>query len=207
MGGWVVVYSDDRELDVLGINYQRERQVRSGKLKLLKTGTGKVPTATALAGYLSSSLRTGSRTQPPQVISVGLAQTSEWTFVGQTVTPWSAIDRDMTPSELTARGIEPFPLVKLDSPLVQQGIASGDSMNVTSAEVTRFRERDIHLFDVDSHAVGWVSIRCLAGRAKSVRFVTHEVGTTPKSWEKTYVQACKELTAQVLQLTAEGTDA
>ena len=202
MTGWVVVYSDDRELDVAGINYQRERMIRSGKLKLLKTGSGKVPAATALAGYLTSSLRTGSRTQPPQVVSVGLAQTSEWTFVGMTVEPYTAIDLDMTPQELVNRGIEPHPVVKLQG-LPPTAIASGDSMNISSEQMMRLREREVYLMDVDSHAIGWVSIRCLAGRTRSVRFVTHEVGTTPKSWEKSYAQACKELTATVLQLTAE----
>jgi hypothetical protein len=206
MAGFVVVYSDDRELDTQLINVQRSKQLRSGQLKLLKTGSGKVPAATVLAGYLSSSLRSGSRTQPPQVISVGLAQTSEWTFVGLTVEPFYALDRDMTPAELKARGLEPQPVVKLAG-LPPSGIASGDNMELTSAETMQLRERDIHLMDVDSHAIGWVSIRCLAGRTRSVRFVTHEVGTAPKSWEKTYAQACKELTASVLQLTAEGAEA
>lgn len=206
MTSWVVVYSDDRELDVAQINYQRDKQVRSGQLKLLKTGPGKVSAATALAGYLSSSLRAGNRSQPPQVISVGLAQTSEWTFVGTTVNPGSAIDRDMTPQELVLRGVEPFPIVKLDAS-AGVNIASGDGLVISIAEVMRLRERDVYLMDVDSHAVGWVSIRCLAGRAKSVRYVTHEVASPPKSWEKTYLQACKELTGAVLQLTAEATSA
>lgn len=206
MSGFVVVYADDRELDVAQINYQRERQLRSGQLKLLKTGPGKVPAATALAGYLSSSLRTGSRSQPPQVVSVGLAQTSEWTFVGMTVEPYLALDRDMTPLEMKARGQEPHPVVKLAG-LPPTGIASGDNLDISTTEVMFLRERDIHLMDVDSHALGWVSIRCLAGRARSVRFVTNEIGSTPKSWEKTYAQASKDLTAAVLQLTAEATDA
>lgn len=198
---WVVVYSDDRELDLQQLNYQREKQIRSGQLKLLKTGVGKVPAATALAGYLSSSLRAG-KAHPPQVVSVGLAVTSEWTFVGMTVTPWVAMDRDVTPDQLVLRGVEPSPVVKLDG-LPSTPIASGDSLRFSSEELMKLREREVFLFDVDSHALGWVSIRCLAGRTKAVRYVTHEVDAPPKSWEKTYIQAARELTTSVLQLTAE----
>ena len=197
----MVVYSDDRELDLQQLNYQRAKEIRSGQLKLLKTGSGKVPAATALAGYLSSSLRLG-KSNPPQVISVGLAVTSEWTMVGMLYTPWVAIDRDEATDELLIRGLSPAPVVKLDG-LPPHSIASGDNLDISSAEVMRLRERDVHVMDVDSHALGWVSIRCLTGRAKSVRYVTHEVGTTPKSWEKTYIQASQKLTAEVLQLTAE----
>lgn len=201
MSDWVVVYSDDRELDLQQLSYKREKQLRSGQLKLLKTGPGKVPAATVLAGYLSSSLRAG-KANPPRVISVGLAATSEWTFVGLTVSPYAAIDRDITPQALKDRGLVPAPLVKLDG-LPPTPIASGDSLEFSSSELMRLRERGVDLMDIDSHAIGWVSIRCLAGRAKVVRYVTHEVDSPPKSWEKTYVQAAKTLTEEVLQLTAE----
>lgn len=204
MTGWVVVYSDDRELNLQEINHAREKEIKSGKLKLLKTGSGKVPAATALAGYLSSSLRAG-KANPPKVISVGLAMTTEWTFVGQVVTPSAAIDRDISADLLKARGVDPSPVIKLMG-TEALGIASGDSLRISSEELMYFRERNVHLLDMDSHAVGWVSIKCLAGRAHSVRYVTHDVDTTPKSWEKTYMQASKELTESVLTLTAEGTD-
>lgn len=201
---WVVVYSDDRELDVQEIGAKRNKLIKSGELKLLKTGPGKVPAATALAGYLSSSLRTG-KSNPPQVISVGLAVTSEWTFVGLTVEPYIAFDRDTTPEAHVARGIEPLTMVKLrgkqDFP-----IASGDNALFSSEELMKLRERNVHLMDVESHALGWVSIRCLAGQARSVRYVTHDVDSPPKSWEKTYLQASKALTTSVLTLTDEGTD-
>jgi hypothetical protein len=200
MTSWVVTYSDDRELDVNQLSYERAALISSGQLKLLKTGTGKVPAATTLAGHLTSSLRAG-KAQAPSVVSVGVAATLEPAFVGQVVMPELATDRDMNPEVLVMRGLSPAPVVKLDG-LPSIFISSGDRLILNEYQKAELIARSLFLLDQDSHALGWVAIRCLAGRAKSVRYVTHEVGSTPRFWEKTYERARKELTASVLQLTA-----
>lgn len=200
MISWVVTYSDDRELDVNQLSYERAAQLKSGQLKLLKTGTGKVPAATTLANYLTSSLRAG-KTQAPQVISVGVAATFEPALVGQMVTPELAADRDANPQELVMRGLSPAPVVKLDG-LPGVYISSGDSPLVSEAQREMLVSRSLLVVDQDSHAVGWIAIRCLAGRAKSVRYVTHLFDSPPRFWEKSYEKARKDLTASVLQLTA-----
>lgn len=194
---WVLVYSDDRELNLSAFHGM-------SNLKLLKTGPGKVQAATMLSNYLTSSLRAGGI--KPEVISVGTAQALQSGSEGCVVSPEWAIDRDIPIELLKARGLVAPPSVRLGG---TQGVnmGSGDS-ELTAEAVEGLQGRNINWVDTDAHSLGWVSIRCLAGRVHAVRYVTHSVGSAPpKDWGKALEQARPVLTTSVLQLTAAGVDA
>jgi hypothetical protein len=194
---WLLTYSDDRELDFAALAHLKN-------LKLLKTGVGKVQAATNLSSYLTSSLRTGQ--DKPEVISVGTCVALEGGSAGNVIEPQWAIDRDVVADVLEARGLTPPPSVRLAG-VEGVHVGSGDAL-LTSRDLEMLGARGINWVDTDAHSLGWVSIRCLAGRTRVVRYVTHSVESgPPKDWAKALELAKQALTTSVLQLTAEGTAA
>lgn len=195
---WLVVYSDDRELNLAAFYGQ-------GNIKLLKTGPGKVQAATMLSNYLTSSLRAGST--KPGVISVGTAYDLLHGSQGSVIQPEWAIDRDVPTAMLQARGVAGPPSVRLGGTQKGVNIGSGDA-ELTEERSQALVERNVRWVDTDAHSLGWVSIRCLAGRVHAVRYVTHSsVSGPPKDWGKALEQGRQALTTSVLQLTGAGVDA
>lgn len=202
---WVFAYADDRELDVSAITALREDQIRSGKLKLLRTGVGKARAAMATTTYLTGRLR--NRQSRPTVVSIGTCAAIDPSLdlsLDKIVRPSLAVDRDATPELLHAANIRPQPVIQLEDPDdLELTIGTGDGFLADPLEAKKLLDRGIQLVDMETHAVAWASLQCLAGPALSVRYVSDVAGTgAERDWVQALAKARAALTEYVLSLTS-----
>lgn len=203
---FLVTFADDREIDVAEITAQRDAWVRSGRLKFLRTGVGKVRAATEVTSYLTNQLK--ARQPRPHVVSVGTCIALDPTLtehIDKIVRPCRAVDRDAAPPELLeAAHIKRPSVIPLDdADHLNLTIGTGDGFVSGPTEVARLLAAGVHLVDMETHAVGWASLRCLAGPALSVRYVSDLVNSeAPQDWSLVLARARVVLTEYILQITA-----
>ncbi len=196
----VVVYADDREIDRGAVEAGARSQIARGDLVLLRTGVGKVRTTMELTRYLTSTLR--ARRSRPTVLNVGTCAAVVPGLLGEVVRPASAIDRDSTDELLLEAKIPPPPRIELARPDSRElVIASGDSFLADVDEADRLAAEGVSLVDMETHAVGWASQRCLVGSAHVVRVVVDEARPgAAKLWRESLPKARQYLTEYVLEL-------
>lgn len=202
MRPWLVVYAVDREIDLARITAERGDDLAHGRLTCLRTGVGKVRSATEVNTYLTSALRAH---QPrPKILNVGTCASLVEGLGGKLVSASYALDRDSTPEMLLAAGVEPQPVIPLES-FNNSGltIGTGDGFVANDIEAENLRRRGVSLVDMETHAVAWTALKYLAGKIISLRFVTDTGGdNATKEWIDMLEEARKSLTNAVLELTA-----
>lgn len=202
---FLMVYADDREIDVAAVLAQREAWVSAGRLKFLKTGVGKVRAATETTAYLTSRLK--ARQPRPTVVSIGTCAALDpllAPYAGKIVRPRMTVDRDATPALLEAAKVVPQPAIRLDDyDELNLTIGTGDGFVADELEAKRLLDAGVHLVDMETHAVAWASLKCLAGPALSVRYISDLANVeAPDDWHLSLTQARVALTEYVLQLTS-----
>lgn len=202
---YVFVYADDRELDLALLMEERGEMIRRNQLKFLKTGVGKVRAATETTTYLTARLR--HREPRPLVISIGTCAALDPSLdlkLDKIVRPRRAVDRDATPELLELCNLKSQPMLQLeDSDELDLTIGTGDGFVADVETGKLLLARGIHLVDMETHAVAWAAMKCYAGQALSVRYVSDVAdGEGVRDWVTTLTKARKALTDYVLALTS-----
>jgi nucleoside phosphorylase len=202
MTDFLVVYADDRELDIEPIR-QRNTKTGAPRVAVLKTGVGKVRAATEVTNWLTATIR--ANRPRPVVVSAGTCASTEPGLLGKLLRPALAIDRDSTPSQLKAAGVDPQPHIELLEPEGWYVIGTGDGFLANAEHAKALAGKGVHLVDMETHAVAWAALRCYAGRIYSLRYVTDDATESAASdWKSRLSEARVTLTQAVLRLTEEA---
>lgn len=202
---YVFVYADDREIDAHLIETERHDLIEQGRLKLLRTGVGKVRAAMETTTYLTTRLR--NRQPRPLVVSIGTCAAIDPTLdlsLDKILRPKVVVDRDATSELLRQASLKPQPPLELeDYDDLELTIGTGDGFVASPDEAAHLLEQGIQLVDMETHAVAWAALKCFAGPALSVRYVSDVANkTAPRDWTQALSNARRELTDYVLSLTA-----
>jgi nucleoside phosphorylase len=199
MSHYVVVFAEEREVDLSRIKVELREELLTGQVTLVQTGVGKVRAATEVTNHLNSAFR--SHKPRPTLISVGTCAAWNHELLETLVRPTFAVDRDGTPELLRGAGLTPQPKIRLagESGLT---IGTGDGFVADPREAVRLQGMGIDVVDMETHAVAWAGLRCMVGPTVSVRFVTDIADeAAAKDWESRLDRARTALAGEVLRLT------
>jgi nucleoside phosphorylase len=188
----LITYADDRELDARRIRQELPDAV------LLRTGVGKLRSATAVSLYLQSNIREDAARVV--VVSVGTCAGLVPGLAGQLVRPARTIDRDCTPELMRQAGIEPTPPIDLTGADSQQlTIATGDGFVADETEAARILDSGAQLVDMETYAVAWAVQNSQAGTVRAIRYVSDAADpNAPQDWVNRLDTARRCLTEAVL---------
>lgn len=191
MSRQLIVYADDREIDVARVRRERPDAC------LLRTGVGKLRAVTAVSIYLESTLKAGE--ESPSVLSVGTCAALVPGLAGEVVRPARAIDRDVTPELLMQAGIEPTPPIELAGGDDELTIATGDGFVADEGEAARILAKGAQLVDMETYAVAWAARNSQIGCVGAIRYVSDSADqSAPEEWLRRLETARRCLTEAVL---------
>jgi hypothetical protein len=179
----VIVYADDREIDLAALAHL--------PICSLRTGVGKVRAAVEVCTSLSTTLR-----EQPDLLVVSVGTAGSVSGLQGTLHPSIVTDRDSTPEELRSVGITPQPDIEIhggDGTVLGtgDGFAGLNDMRLLAA-------RGIELVDMETHAVLWAAQMLGAHNLMSIRHVT-DFGDA-RDWEEALIGARTALTREILRM-------